>query len=159
MEENSCMRYSLSIEDNLPLKSDNSAMKIFNLFSVLEYQGDEVRLNITEAPYNSIFLVLSLFFCSKIKINHPHPPYPIPHHPPEKKTRIIITHLDNNKNYKTETNHAQISADSPYPLNPPPPTVCWIWNNKKKKNNKNKNKNNNRELSKWPNTNIIFLSS
>ena len=37
-EEKYCRRYSLSREDNLSLKSDNYAMKIFNLFSVLEFQ-------------------------------------------------------------------------------------------------------------------------
>ena len=39
MEEKYCRRFSLSREDNFLLKYDNSAMKIFKLLSVIEYQG------------------------------------------------------------------------------------------------------------------------
>ena len=39
MGDKSCRRYSLSREDNLLLKSDNYAMKILILFSVIEFQS------------------------------------------------------------------------------------------------------------------------
>ena len=51
LEDKSYRRYSLSREDNFLLKSDNSAMKIFYLFSVIECQGGQVRLNITIHPF------------------------------------------------------------------------------------------------------------
>ena len=39
LEEKYCMSYSFSREDNLLLKYDNSAMKIFKLSYILECQG------------------------------------------------------------------------------------------------------------------------
>ena len=39
MEEKSCRRYSFSIKDNFLLKSENSDIHIFKLFSVIECQG------------------------------------------------------------------------------------------------------------------------
>ena len=39
LEEKYCRRYSFSREVYFLLKSDNYAMKIFNLLSVLEFQG------------------------------------------------------------------------------------------------------------------------
>ena len=50
LEYKSCRRYSLSIEDNFLLQSDDSAIKIFKLFSVLEFQGGWVVLNTTIHP-------------------------------------------------------------------------------------------------------------
>ena len=52
LEEKSCRRYSFSREDNFLLKYEDYDMKIFKLFSVLEYQGGQVRLNITIHPSN-----------------------------------------------------------------------------------------------------------
>ena len=43
--------YSFSGEDNLLFKYENSAMKIFKFFSVLERQGRYVRLNRTVHTY------------------------------------------------------------------------------------------------------------
>ena len=50
MEEKSCRRYIFSREDNFLFNSDNSAMKIFKLLSILEYQGGYVRLKIAIHP-------------------------------------------------------------------------------------------------------------
>ena len=47
MEDKSCRGYSFSREVNLLLKYDNYALKLFNLFSILELQGKKVRLKIT----------------------------------------------------------------------------------------------------------------
>ena len=38
LEEKYCRRYSFYREDNLLLKPENSAMKIFKLLSVIEFQ-------------------------------------------------------------------------------------------------------------------------
>ena len=46
LQDNSGSIYSFSREVNLLLKSDNSAMKIFKLFYVIEYQGGWVIMKI-----------------------------------------------------------------------------------------------------------------
>ena len=43
-------RENLSLEHNLLLESENPAMKVFKLFSILEHQGGYIRLNITIRP-------------------------------------------------------------------------------------------------------------
>ena len=52
MEDQSCRGYSFSREVNLLLKSENYALKIFNLFSIFEWQGGYVILKITIYPSN-----------------------------------------------------------------------------------------------------------
>ena len=49
-EENYCGGGNFSREVNFLLKIENSAMKIFKLFSVIKFHGEWVRMNITIHP-------------------------------------------------------------------------------------------------------------
>ena len=52
LEEKSCRGYSFLRDDNFLLKYENCSMKIINFFSVIEYMGGYLILNITIHPYN-----------------------------------------------------------------------------------------------------------
>ena len=52
LEENYCRIYIFYWEDNLLLKSEDSSMIIFKLFSVIEWNDGYIRLNITINPSN-----------------------------------------------------------------------------------------------------------